>query len=109
MYEAMTPRMAGVFLALLEFILIPIPWAFYRRGQRIRIRSPVIKQMLDEQAKNDKKRGRHESKKQRQGASAAAPEAVVADGAEVGREVTPKNARGQIMAVAMEADVEKGT
>ncbi|KAL1858190.1 hypothetical protein Daus18300_010072 [Diaporthe australafricana] len=109
MYEAMTPRMAGVFLALLEFILIPIPWAFYRRGQRIRMRSPVIKQMLDEQAKNDRKRARHESKKKRQGAAAAAPEAAVGNGAEAGGEVAPKAVHGKTTAATVEADVEKGT
>jgi hypothetical protein len=58
MYEVMTPRFAGTFLGLLEVILIPIPYIFYRRGQRIRASSPVIRQMHEEQAKNDRKRAR---------------------------------------------------
>ncbi|KAI3392413.1 hypothetical protein diail_5719, partial [Diaporthe ilicicola] len=94
MYEAMTPRWAGTFLALLEFVLIPIPWVFYKRGQRIRARSPVIKQMLDEQANNDRKRARLAAKQQRQGA-AAVPEVVVSDSSEVGGEAIPKAAHGR--------------
>ncbi|KAJ4292963.1 hypothetical protein N0V88_005627 [Collariella sp. IMI 366227] len=32
MYEAMTPRWAGTMLGVMEVLLIPIPFAFYRRG-----------------------------------------------------------------------------
>lgn len=106
MYEVMTPRWAGTFLGLLEVALIPIPWVFYRRGERIRAKSPVIRQMRDEQAKNDRKRARVAAKNRQnqqgqgqQGAAvvAVAPEAVV-----------PRSANGGTTAVAVDADVEKG-
>lgn len=123
MYEVMTPRIAGTFLGLLELILIPIPWIFYRRGERIRARSPVIRQMRDEQAKNDRRRARGATKKlrqeqvqdQRQGGEVviAAPEAV-AGGAVGGvgglaAAMDPKVVRGETNAVALDVDVEKGS
>lgn len=123
MYEVMTPRIAGTFLGLLELILIPIPWIFYRRGERIRARSPVIRQMRDEQAKNDRRRARGAAKKQRQEqvqgqgqgveVVVTAPEAV-ADGAVGGAgglaaAMDPKVVRGETNAVALDVDVEKGS
>lgn len=113
MYEAMTPRWAGTFLGLLEVALIPIPWIFYRRGERIRARSPVIRQMREEQTKNDRKRARVAAKKQnQQGATVAsvAPGEVVGGGfeGEAAAAVEPKAARGETTAVAADADVEKG-
>lgn len=115
MYEAMTPRWAGTFLGLLEVALIPIPWIFYRRGERIRARSPVIRQMREEQAMNDRKRARVAAKKQNQqqgqgGAVASvAPEAGVGgdlDGETAGE--VPKAANRETTTVSVDADVEKG-
>lgn len=116
MYEAMTPRWAGTFLGLLEVALIPIPWIFYRRGERIRARSPVIRQMREEQAKNDRKRARVAAKKQnqdQQGQGAAVvsvlPGEVVGGGVDSGAVgAVPKAASGETTAVAVDADVEKG-
>ncbi|KAH8769082.1 MFS multidrug transporter [Diaporthe sp. PMI_573] len=125
MYEVMTPRMAGTFLGLLELVLIPIPWIFYRRGERIRARSPVIRQMRDEQVKNDRKRARGAAKNLRQqergqdqgqgegdGAAVSAVPKAVLGGALEGRGaavVEPKSAsREEPDAVALNADVEKG-
>lgn len=114
MYEAMTPRWAGTFLGLLEVALIPIPWIFYRRGERIRARSPVIRQMREEQAKNDRKRARVAAKKQnqQQGQGAAvvvASEAGVGGGLDGGAAgAVPKAASGETTAVGVDADVEKG-
>lgn len=115
MYEAMTPRWAGTFLGLLEVALIPIPWAFYRRGERIRARSPVIRQMREEQVKNDRKRAKLAAKKERQQQGAAvvvsgAPERDVGGGCVGGGVATavPKVAGGGTAAVAVDADVEKG-
>jgi hypothetical protein len=125
MYEVMTPRMAGTFLGLLELVLIPIPWIFYRRGERIRARSPVIRQMRDEQVKNDRKRARGAAKNLRQqergqdqgqgegdGAAVSAVPKAVLGGALEGRAaavVEPKSAsREEPDAVALNADVEKG-
>lgn len=113
MYEAMTPRWAGTFLGLLEVALIPIPWIFYRRGERIRARSPVIRQMREEQAKNDRKRARVAAKKQNQGQQGQQGAAVVSVAPEAGvdtavAEAVPKAASGQTTAVAVDTDVEKG-
>lgn len=66
MYAALTPQWAGTLLGLLEVVLIPIPFVFYKYGDRIRARSPVIKKMRAEQAKMDKKRARLEEKRERQ-------------------------------------------
>lgn len=118
MYEAMTPRWAGTFLGLLEVALIPIPWIFYRRGERIRARSPVIRQMREEQAKNDRKRARVAAKKQNQGQQgqqgaavvSGAPEEVVGGELDGGAAVAmPKSVNGEITATAVDRDVEKGT
>lgn len=118
MYEVMNPQWAGTFLGLLEVLLIPIPWAFYRRGERIRAKSPVIRQMREEQAKNDRKRAKNAAKNRRnqqgqgQGSAvvAVAPEVVVegggVDGGGAG--TVPKAASGGTTAVAVDADVEKG-
>lgn len=118
MYEAMKPQWAGTLLGLLEVLLIPIPWAFYRRGERIRAKSPVIRQMRDEQAKNDRKRAKVAAKNRRnqqgqgQGAAvvAVAPEVVVEGGGVDGgaAAAVSKAVGGGTTAVAMDADVEKG-
>lgn len=113
MYEAMTPRWAGTFLGLLEVALIPIPWIFYRRGERIRARSPVIRQMREEQAKNDRKRAKVAAKKQNQQQVSAvvsvAPEAGVGgglDGEAAGEK--PKAANRDTTTASVDVDVEKG-
>lgn len=66
MYAALTPQWAGTLLGLLEVMLIPIPIVFYKFGDRIRARSPVIRQMREEQARNDRKRARQNAKMERQ-------------------------------------------
>lgn len=58
MYAAMTPRWAGTFLGLLEVLLIPIPFAFYRYGDRIRDKSRVIRQMREEIARGERRAAR---------------------------------------------------
>ncbi|KAJ5638152.1 hypothetical protein N7490_008031 [Penicillium lividum] len=42
MYHTMGAEWAGTMLALIEVVLIPIPFIFYRYGHRIRMRSPMI-------------------------------------------------------------------
>lgn len=66
MYTALTPQWAGTLLGLLEVVLIPIPIAFYKYGDRIRARSPVIKKMREEQARQDRKRAKLAEKLNRQ-------------------------------------------
>ncbi|TAQ85508.1 hypothetical protein B7494_g6163 [Chlorociboria aeruginascens] len=45
MYDSLTPRIAGIVLAGIEFALVPIPFAFYRYGARIREKSSIIREM----------------------------------------------------------------
>lgn len=55
MYEAMTPQWAGTLLGLLQIACIPIPFVFYKYGHRIRAKSPLIKQLREDQARNDQR------------------------------------------------------
>lgn len=106
MYATLTPQWAGTLLGLLEVVLIPIPIMFYKYGERIRARSPVIRQMREEQAKNDKKRAKLAAKKQRE-ASTAVPETVTVNNAE-GHEIEKEDvAKGKPTAVLKDRDVEK--
>lgn len=50
MYAALTPRGAGLFLAVLEVVLMPVPFLFYKWGKKIRQKSRLI-HTLEEQAK----------------------------------------------------------
>ncbi|KAK0673630.1 putative transporter [Cercophora samala] len=54
MYKAMSPQWAGTFLGLLEVMLVPIPFIFYKWGERIRGRSRVIRQMREEKDREEK-------------------------------------------------------
>ncbi|KAK3305759.1 major facilitator superfamily domain-containing protein [Chaetomium strumarium] len=65
MYDAMTPQWAGTFLGLLEVLLIPIPFAFYRYGDRIRDKSRVIRQMREDKAKSERRQAKWLARKQR--------------------------------------------
>ena len=56
MYAALTPQWAGTLLGLLEVCLIPIPIVFHRYGAKIRARSPVIRQMREDQARNERRK-----------------------------------------------------
>jgi len=58
MYAALTPQWAGTLLGLLEVCLIPIPFVFYRYGAKIRSKSRVIRQMREDQARNESKAAR---------------------------------------------------
>ncbi|KAI6779947.1 putative transporter-like protein [Emericellopsis cladophorae] len=62
MYEALTPQWAGTLLGLLEVVMIPIPFVFWRYGHKIRARSRVIKQLREEQERIDAKRARWAAK-----------------------------------------------
>jgi MFS family permease len=65
MYEALTPQWAGTLLGLLEVIMIPIPFVFWRYGHKIRAKSRVIRQLREEQERIDAKRARWAAKVQR--------------------------------------------
>lgn len=55
MYAAMTPQWAGTMLGLLEVALIPIPFVFYKWGKQIRMRSPLIKKLREDQERSEKR------------------------------------------------------
>lgn len=80
MYVKLTPQWAGTLLGLLEVILVPIPIVFYKYGERIRAKSPVIKEMREEQAKQDKKRAKLLTKQQQQQQQEATVKGVVLQG-----------------------------
>ncbi|KAL0939592.1 MFS transporter [Colletotrichum truncatum] len=65
MYRALTPQWAGTLCGLLEVALIPIPLIFWRYGERIRSKSRIIRQMREDQEKNESKRARAQAKLER--------------------------------------------
>lgn len=54
MYQAMSPQWAGTFLGGLEVMLVPIPFLFYKWGERIRGKSRVIRLMREERDREEK-------------------------------------------------------
>ncbi|KAI1437370.1 major facilitator superfamily domain-containing protein, partial [Xylaria sp. CBS 124048] len=66
LFSTLTPRWAGTFLGLLEVILIPIPFAFWRYGARIRARSPTIRALREDQEKQDQEAARRIRRMERQ-------------------------------------------
>ena len=55
MYASLTPQWAGTLLGLLEVVLIPIPFVFYKWGKPIRQRSRLIRQMREDQERIDRR------------------------------------------------------
>ncbi|KAI9777283.1 MAG: hypothetical protein M1835_005274 [Candelina submexicana] len=53
MYRVLNPHWAGTFLGLLEVILIPIPFVFYKYGHRIRMKSTLINKMQKDKDRLD--------------------------------------------------------
>lgn len=58
MYTTLSPHWAGTILGLAQVALIPIPFVFYKWGDRIRARSPLIRQMREDQEKSQKRAAR---------------------------------------------------
>lgn len=113
MYARLTPQWAGTLLGLLEVALIPIPFVFYRYGERIRGKSRVIRQMREDAERNESKRARQEAKRQRDAATAAEGKredaVVVADVAapatlEEESDGSPTRTEGDVEKRAMEKD-----
>ncbi|KAH8846176.1 hypothetical protein MCOR27_000719 [Pyricularia oryzae] len=105
MYAALSPRWAGTLLGLLEVIFIPIPVAFYKYGDRIRARSPVIRRMREEEEENEAKRARRLARalrRQERGDAAALERSGVGRGADIGGGNVVEND-------ATAGDAEKGT
>lgn len=62
MYKTLTPRWAGTVLGVLEIIMIPIPFIFWRYGGKIRAKSRLIRQLREDQARMDSKRAKGAAK-----------------------------------------------
>jgi MFS family permease len=58
MFQKLGINWAGTMLGLLECLLIPIPFVFYKWGSKIRDRSPVIRKMREDQERIDKRAAR---------------------------------------------------
>jgi len=50
MYHKMGPNWAPTTIALIAAALIPIPWAFYKWGKVVRLRSPMLQRLQQEKA-----------------------------------------------------------
>lgn len=77
MYAALTPQWAGTLLGLMEVVMIPIPFIFWRYGSKIRAKSRVIRQLREDQERLDEKRSRNLAKLQRNQERAARNEPKV--------------------------------
>jgi hypothetical protein len=62
MYRALGPNWAGTLLGILEILIIPIPFLFYRYGGRIRQKSTLIRQMREEEERQERKRKKAEER-----------------------------------------------
>ncbi|ODH34732.1 hypothetical protein ACO22_03053 [Paracoccidioides brasiliensis] len=61
LYKKLGPNWAGTLLGLLEVMIIPIPFVFYKYGYKIRIKSVLIRTMQEDKRKLDGKRTRDAS------------------------------------------------
>lgn len=62
MYDDMGPNWSATLLGLLEVLIIPIPFAFYRYGHKIRMKSTLIRAMQEDKDKLEGKRKRAANK-----------------------------------------------
>ena len=62
LYAKLGANWAGTFLGLLEVLIIPIPFMFYRHGAKIREKSVLIRQMRDEEERQSRRRNRKREK-----------------------------------------------
>ncbi|KAI0892911.1 polyamine transporter 3 [Annulohypoxylon nitens] len=94
MYETLTPQWAGTLLGLLEAAMIPIPLVFYRYGEKIRAKSPVIRQMREDQEKNELRMEKAQRRKARREANVGKSALVKDNGDKTGTEDLEKGVVG---------------
>ncbi len=58
LYRALGANWAGTLLGVLEILIIPIPFVFYRYGAKIRTRSALIRAMREDQERAERKRAK---------------------------------------------------
>ncbi|KAF8433453.1 major facilitator superfamily domain-containing protein [Terfezia claveryi] len=66
MYTRLGPNWAGTLVGLIAVLIIPIPWTFYKWGKKIRLRSPMLRQMEEEARLDAEKMARREASKRQQ-------------------------------------------
>jgi hypothetical protein len=62
LYAGIGANWAGTLLGLLEVLIIPIPFMFYRYGAKIRMKSSLIREMREEEERQTRKRNRRAEK-----------------------------------------------
>ncbi|KAJ9643589.1 hypothetical protein H2199_004268 [Coniosporium tulheliwenetii] len=67
MYQALGANWAGTVLGLMEVVLIPIPFVFYKFGSRIREKSALIRSMREDAERLQGKKMKAEEKKKAAG------------------------------------------
>ncbi|KAF1809781.1 MFS general substrate transporter [Eremomyces bilateralis CBS 781.70] len=65
LYDRLGPNWAGTFLGLLEVLLAPIPFIFYRYGHKIRMKSTLIRQMTEDRKRLETRMRKREARQQR--------------------------------------------
>ncbi|KAI9805765.1 MAG: hypothetical protein M1833_005258 [Piccolia ochrophora] len=60
MYKSLNPNWAGTLIGLIELVLIPIPFIFYKYGHKIRMKSALIRSMQEDKERLAGKRERAE-------------------------------------------------
>ncbi|KAG0158869.1 hypothetical protein PDIDSM_6389 [Penicillium digitatum] len=60
MYSSLGPNWAGTLLGVLEIVIVPIPFVFYKYGHKIRMKSPLILRMQEEKIQLEGKRARRQ-------------------------------------------------
>lgn len=65
LYAALTPQWAGTFLGLLEVALIPIPFIFWKYGERIRAKSPAIRDLNEDRERIEMRAAKAQRRKAR--------------------------------------------
>ena len=65
MYRALGPNWAGTLLGLLEVMIVPIPFIFYKYGAKIRKKSALITEMRENEERQERKKRRAQEKMKR--------------------------------------------
>ncbi|KAK5995732.1 MFS-type efflux pump MFS2 [Cladobotryum mycophilum] len=65
MYSTLSPQWAGTLLGLLEVMLIPIPFIFWRYGAKIRSNSKMIRLLREEEDMMEEKRLKNQARRER--------------------------------------------
>ena len=65
MYRTLGPNWAGTLLGLLEVMIVPIPFIFYRYGAKIRKRSALITEMRENEERQERRKQRAQEKLKR--------------------------------------------